>query len=43
MLPWVILHNGISVDGRMDWFIGDIGLYYELAERWKADAMLSGK
>jgi 2,5-diamino-6-(ribosylamino)-4(3H)-pyrimidinone 5'-phosphate reductase len=26
----------------MDWGTGDIGLYYELAERFHADAMLSG-
>jgi 2,5-diamino-6-(ribosylamino)-4(3H)-pyrimidinone 5'-phosphate reductase len=42
MLPKVILFNGTSIDGRMDWFSGDIGLYYELAGRWEADAMLSG-
>jgi 2,5-diamino-6-(ribosylamino)-4(3H)-pyrimidinone 5'-phosphate reductase len=42
MLPKVIIFNGTSVDGRMDWFSGDIGLYYELAGRWEADAMLSG-
>lgn len=42
MLPEIILHNGVSVDGRMDWFTGDIGLYYELAARWQIDAMLSG-
>lgn len=42
MLPRVILHNAVSVDGRIDWFTGDIGLYYELADRWKPDAMLSG-
>jgi 2,5-diamino-6-(ribosylamino)-4(3H)-pyrimidinone 5'-phosphate reductase len=44
MLPKVVLHNGVSVDGRMDWSTseGDIGLYYELAAYWKADAMLSG-
>lgn len=44
MMPRVILHNGVTVDGRMDWFMGggDMGLYYELAARWNADAMLSG-
>jgi 2,5-diamino-6-(ribosylamino)-4(3H)-pyrimidinone 5'-phosphate reductase len=26
----------------MDWFTGDIGLYYELAAHWQIDAMLSG-
>lgn len=42
MLPRVILHSVTSVDGRMDWLTGDIGLYYELAARWEVDAMLSG-
>jgi 2,5-diamino-6-(ribosylamino)-4(3H)-pyrimidinone 5'-phosphate reductase len=42
MLPRVILYNGVSLDGRMGWGMGDIGLYYELAARWEADAMLSG-
>jgi 2,5-diamino-6-(ribosylamino)-4(3H)-pyrimidinone 5'-phosphate reductase len=42
MLPRVILHNGISVDGRYDWYTGDVGLYYELAGRLESDAMLSG-
>jgi len=44
MLPRIILHNTVSVDGRMDldWSIADIGLYYELASRWNADAILSG-
>ena len=42
MLPHVILHNAVSVDGRMDWLNIDLGLYYELAARWPVDAMLSG-
>ena len=42
MLPRVILHIGVSLDGRIDWSCGDIGLYYELAAHWPADAMLSG-
>lgn len=42
MLPRVVLHNEMSVDGRMDWLTVDMGLYYELAGRWEADAMLSG-
>jgi 2,5-diamino-6-(ribosylamino)-4(3H)-pyrimidinone 5'-phosphate reductase len=42
MLPRVILHNAVSVDGRIDWFSPDVGLYYELAARWKADAVLAG-
>jgi 2,5-diamino-6-(ribosylamino)-4(3H)-pyrimidinone 5'-phosphate reductase len=42
MLPRVVLHNEMSVDGRMDWLTVNMGLYYGLAGRWKADAMLSG-
>lgn len=42
MLPKVILHNAVSLDGRMDWLAADQGLYYELASRWQADAMLCG-
>ena len=42
--PKVILFSGVSLDGRIDYGSGavDMGLYYELASRWKADAMLSG-
>jgi riboflavin biosynthesis pyrimidine reductase len=42
MLPRVILHNMISVDGRMERFAPDVGLYYEIACRWDVDAILSG-
>ena len=42
MLPRVILHSGVSLDGRIDWGQDDMGLYYELAARWNAEAMLSG-
>jgi 2,5-diamino-6-(ribosylamino)-4(3H)-pyrimidinone 5'-phosphate reductase len=42
MLPRVIIHNTVSVDGRMDWFEPDIGLYYQIASRFDEDAMLSG-
>lgn len=42
MLPRVVLHNTVSVDGRLDWFTGDVGLYYELAGRWPAGAVLAG-
>lgn len=42
MLPRVILHVETSVDGRMDWLKVDMGLFYELADLWKPDAMLSG-
>lgn len=44
VLPRIIIHNGVSVDGRMDWdwFNLDLGLYYELAGRFGAQAILSG-
>jgi 2,5-diamino-6-(ribosylamino)-4(3H)-pyrimidinone 5'-phosphate reductase len=32
----------ISVDGRIDWITPDIGLFYEVASRWKEDATLAG-
>ncbi len=42
--PKVILFNGICLDGRMDNGAGgvDMGLYYQIAANWNADAMLSG-
>ncbi len=42
MLPYVILHTGISVDGRIDWGTGEQGPYYMLVGRLGADADLSG-
>ena len=42
MLPHIILHIGMSADGRIDWGEGDVGLYYELAARFNADAILTG-
>jgi len=42
MLPRVIVHNAVSLDGRIDGFSADIELYYELAGRWKVDAHLAG-
>lgn len=42
MLPRVILHNGASVDGRVDGFQGDIGLFYQVAAAFEAGAMLAG-
>ena len=44
MLPRVILFNGVSLDARMDFGSGkmDMGLYYQTAASWNADAMLSG-
>ena len=42
MIPYVIIHNAVSVDGRIDWFPADIGKFYELAATWKEDATLAG-
>ena len=42
MLPKVIVHTEVSVDGRMDWLPGDGFLYYRLIGAWDIDAMLSG-
>ena len=42
MLPRVILHNIVSVDGRIDWLKPDIGQFYELASHWNEDATLVG-
>jgi 2,5-diamino-6-(ribosylamino)-4(3H)-pyrimidinone 5'-phosphate reductase len=42
MLPWVILHNEVSVDGRIEWLDVHMKLYYELAQRFVEDATLAG-
>jgi 2,5-diamino-6-(ribosylamino)-4(3H)-pyrimidinone 5'-phosphate reductase len=42
MLPYVILHNAVSVDGRVDWFNADVPKFYELASAWKEDSTLAG-
>jgi 2,5-diamino-6-(ribosylamino)-4(3H)-pyrimidinone 5'-phosphate reductase len=42
VLPRVIIHITMSLDGRIDWGFGDEGLYYQLASHWPVDAMLSG-
>jgi 2,5-diamino-6-(ribosylamino)-4(3H)-pyrimidinone 5'-phosphate reductase len=46
MLPYVILHTGVSVDGRMDWdlpagFAPD-SPYYEVVASFQADVDLAG-
>ena len=40
--PSVIIHNLISLDGRLDGFPADPGLYYELASRLPHQAVLTG-
>jgi 2,5-diamino-6-(ribosylamino)-4(3H)-pyrimidinone 5'-phosphate reductase len=42
MLPRLIVHNDVSLDGSIEGFPADVGLYSELAERWRADAHLAG-
>lgn len=42
MKPKVILHNAVSVDGRMDQLSIDMGLFYGIASKWKEDATLVG-
>jgi 2,5-diamino-6-(ribosylamino)-4(3H)-pyrimidinone 5'-phosphate reductase len=42
MLPLVILHNAVSLDGRIDGFPIDLAQYYALVAAWKEDATLAG-
>lgn len=42
MLPRVILHNAVSLDGRIDGFPIDLLQYYALVAAWKEDATLAG-
>lgn len=38
MLPWVIMYNSVSLDGRITGFNADSDLYYELASKLDFDA-----
>jgi 2,5-diamino-6-(ribosylamino)-4(3H)-pyrimidinone 5'-phosphate reductase len=42
MKPKVIIHNAVSLDGRITGFEVDMGRYYSLASTWKEDATLCG-
>jgi 2,5-diamino-6-(ribosylamino)-4(3H)-pyrimidinone 5'-phosphate reductase len=42
MLPWVVIHNEVSLDGRVTGLDVHMGLYYELAQRFVEDATLAG-
>jgi 2,5-diamino-6-(ribosylamino)-4(3H)-pyrimidinone 5'-phosphate reductase len=42
MRPRVILHMGVSVDGRYDWALAPDTPYYEIVQLLEADADLSG-
>lgn len=38
----VVVHNAVSVDGRIDGFVPDVALYYDLARAWDVGAHLVG-
>ncbi|KAB1197132.1 MULTISPECIES: dihydrofolate reductase family protein [Haloferax] len=38
----VVVHNAVSLDGRIEGFPADIGTFYELAATWNADVHLVG-
>ncbi|MGZ4856982.1 MAG: dihydrofolate reductase family protein [Methanobacteriaceae archaeon] len=40
MLPWVIMYNSVSLDGRIIGLNADSNLYYELASKLDFDAVL---
>jgi 2,5-diamino-6-(ribosylamino)-4(3H)-pyrimidinone 5'-phosphate reductase len=42
MIPWVILYNAVSLDGRITGFNANVELYYELAAELDVDAVLMG-
>jgi 2,5-diamino-6-(ribosylamino)-4(3H)-pyrimidinone 5'-phosphate reductase len=42
MKPKIIIHNAVSLDGRITGFEVDMGRYYSLASTWKEDATLCG-
>ncbi len=42
MKPSVIIYNAISLDGRIDWFQADVGLFYQIASQWNEGATLCG-
>ena len=42
MLPKVILHTAMSLDGRITNFPANLELYYSLAATWNPDAVLFG-
>jgi 2,5-diamino-6-(ribosylamino)-4(3H)-pyrimidinone 5'-phosphate reductase len=40
--PRVIIHNAVSLDGRMDHIEVDLELYYSLISTWEEDATMCG-
>jgi 2,5-diamino-6-(ribosylamino)-4(3H)-pyrimidinone 5'-phosphate reductase len=42
MLPYLVIHNAISADGRMDRLNVEMELYYSLISTWNEDLTLCG-
>jgi 2,5-diamino-6-(ribosylamino)-4(3H)-pyrimidinone 5'-phosphate reductase len=42
MVPHVVLHIEMSLDGRIDWISPDLAQFYQIAGRWKEDVTLAG-
>jgi len=42
MLPEIIIHNSVSIDGSLTGFIPDMALHYKIAGDYKPDAHLIG-
>ncbi len=42
MLPEVMIHNSVSLDGSLSGFSADIGLHYKILSSLEPDAMLIG-
>ncbi len=42
VLPYVVIHSAVSVDGRMDRLTIDMERYYSLIPTWKEDCTLCG-
>jgi 2,5-diamino-6-(ribosylamino)-4(3H)-pyrimidinone 5'-phosphate reductase len=42
MKPHILIHNAVSVDGRIDWFKANIEKFYDLTSNWNEDATLTG-
>jgi 2,5-diamino-6-(ribosylamino)-4(3H)-pyrimidinone 5'-phosphate reductase len=42
MIPEIIIHNSVSLDGSLTGFMPDMGLHYKIAGSYKPDAHLIG-
>ncbi len=42
MLPRVVIHNQVSLDGRFDWITPDLALFYGVAASFGEEATLAG-